>query len=790
MVRKIFTLLLVVLLFSCQNNNNKMKIPQKSKIFGLATPIYLNQDKTIIHLSDFFLDVTKVDSIKVDSNLLTNLASDKKSLTIKTKNNSLPQLSCLNIWSDGFRYDILVKKTRKINYKIQFDANGKKYSKVQIAGDINGWNPKATNLTNNNDIWQTELSLNPGKYSYQIVLDGKWMLDPNNKDSVDNNQGGFNSVMKVGNFNPELCPELYTENYTDKEINIACNNKVDKFYVFWQNFKLSDRFVRNDSNTISITIPEQAENYKRSFIRVWAYNQHGASNDILIPLDNGNVISNTKELTRSDKQALVMYFLMVDRFNNGDKNNDHLLKDPDVLPKVNYFGGDIAGVLQKVKQGYFSDLGVNTIWISPIAQNPLGAYGENSDPHTKFSGYHGYWPISSSKVDYRFGTSDELKNFINIAHKDNFNVLLDYVSNHVHKNHPLYKQHPDWATSLYLPDGTKNLEKWDEYRLTTWFDTFLPTLDFSKPEVVDLMTDSAVYWIKTFDFDGFRHDATKHIPEVFWRTLTKKLKLQIPASKTIYQIGETYGNRDLIGSYVNSGELDAQFDFNVYDDAVAVFAKDDQSFVRLKNSILQSFLYYGDHNLMGYITGNQDRGRFISYASGDLLFNEDAKKAGWNRDIEVTNTVGYKKLTSLTAFIMTIPGVPVIYYGDEIGMPGANDPDNRRMMRFDNLKPEEAKVKEITTKLIHLRRNNLSLIYGDTKILKTSDKTFVYSRTYFNKIAVIVFNKDNIEKNISFNIPEQFENTNLKSNFNSDFSLEKNKINIKLQANSFEVLTN
>ncbi|MCK5822637.1 MAG: hypothetical protein KAG95_01445 [Bacteroidales bacterium] len=789
MAKRIFTLLLIVLLFSCQNNN-KLIFPLESKIFGLATPIYLNQNKTIVHLSDFFINVSEIDSIKTDSNLFVNLSSDKQLLTLEIKNNSLPQLSCLKIWSEGFRYDILVKKSRKINYKIHFDAKEKKYSKVQITGDINGWNPKVTDLKNNNGIWEKEIILNPGKYSYQIVLDDKWMLDPNNKDSVENNQGGFNSVMKVGNFNPELSPELYTNNYNDNEINLTCNSKISKFYAFWQNYELTDKFIETDNNSIRIKIPKEAKKIKRSFIRAWAYNEHGVSNDILIPLDYGKVINNSKEIIRSDKQALVMYFLMVDRFNNGDKNNDHPINDPDVLPKANYFGGDIAGVLQKIKQGYFADLGVNTIWISPIAQNPLGAYGEYPNPHTKFSGYHGYWPISSSKVDFRFGTSDEVKNFVNVAHQNNFNVFLDYVSNHVHQNHPLYKQHPDWATSMYLPDGTRNLEKWDEYRLTTWFDTFLPTIDFSKPEVVDLMTDSAVYWIKTFDFDGFRHDATKHIPEVFWRTLTKKLKQQIPSNRILYQIGETYGNRDLIGSYVNSGELDAQFDFNVYDDAVAVFAKDDQSFLRLKNSILQSFLYYGYHNLMGYITGNQDRGRFISYASGDLLFNEDAKKAGWTRDIEVTNPVGYKKLTSLIAFNMTIPGVPVIYYGDEIGMPGGNDPDNRRMMRFNNLKPEEAKVKEITKKLIHLRRNNLSLIYGDTKILETSDKAFVYSRTYFNKIAVIVFNKDNIEKDISFNIPEQFKNTNLKSNFNSDFSLEKNKINIKLQSNSFEILTN
>ncbi|MBE9466722.1 MAG: alpha-amylase [Bacteroidetes bacterium] len=789
MIRKILMSSLLILLLSCQNNN-KLIIPLESKIFGLATPIYLNQNKTIIHLSDFIINVAEIDSIKADSNLVLDISADKQQLTIETKNNFLPKLSSLNIWSDGFRYDILVKKSRKVNYNIQFDAKGKKYSSVQITGDINGWNPKATNLENNNGIWEKEISLNPGKYSYQVVLDGEWMLDTNNKDSVDNNNGGFNSLMKVGNFNPELSPELYTNNYNDNEINITSNSKISKFYAFWQNYELDKNFVKIIKNTISIKIPDEAKKIKRSFIRVWAYNEQGVSNDILIPLNYGKVMSNSKEIIRSDKQALVMYFLMVDRFNNGDKNNDHPLKDTNILPKANYFGGDITGIVQKIEQGYFSDLGVNTIWISPIAQNPLGAYGEYPKPHTKFSGYHGYWPISSSKVDYRFGTQKEVENFINVAHKDNFNVLLDYVSNHVHQNHPLYKNHPDWATSMYLPDGTRNLEKWDEYRLTTWFDTFLPTLDFSKSEVVDLMTDSAVYWIKTFDFDGFRHDATKHIPEVFWRTLTKKLKLQIPKNKALYQIGETYGNRDLIGSYVNSGELDAQFDFNVYDDAVAVFANDDQSFLRLKNSILQSFLYYGNHNLMGYITGNQDRGRFISYASGDLLFNEDAKKAGWTRKIEVTNPVGYKKLASLIAFNMTIPGVPVIYYGDEIGMPGGNDPDNRRMMRFDNLKPEEAKLKEITTKLIFLRRNNLSLIYGDSKILEASDKTFVYARKYFNKVSIIVFNKDNIEKNISFNIPEQFENRKLKTSFNAEFNIEKNIISVKLPANSFEILTN
>ena len=89
---------------------------------------------------------------------------------------------------------------------------------------------------------------------------------------------------------------------------------------------------------------------------------------------------------------------------------------------------------------YFSDLGVNTVWLSPITQNPTTPYGQYPNPPTKFSGYHGYWPISSSKVDFRFGTDDEFKTLVDDAHTKNLNVLVDYVANHVHEEHPVYKQ--------------------------------------------------------------------------------------------------------------------------------------------------------------------------------------------------------------------------------------------------------------------------------------------------------------------------------------------------------------
>ena len=216
----------------------------------------------------------------------------------------------------------------------------------------------------------------------------------------------------------------------------------------------------------------------------------------------------------------------------------------------------------------------------------------------------------------------------------------------------------------------------------------MPTLDYgNQPDAVKMMVDTALYWITNYDFDGFRHDATKHIPNVFWETLTQRLKTEvmIPRYKQVYQIGETFGSRELINSYVSSGQLDAQFDFNLYFDARSAFATDEEGFQQLKSSIDETLDYYGYHSLMGNITGNHDMARFITLASGDVKFNEDQKAAGWSRQVEITNEVGYKRLMQLQAFLLTMPGIPVIYYGDEIGMPGADDPDNRRPMKFANL---------------------------------------------------------------------------------------------------------
>lgn len=704
-------------------------------IVGLASPVKMQVDSTSVNLLDYFPDGAGIDYVSWEGDTL-NISESTSSVWLH--GNAPSAVSVLEVSYQGAVHHIPVFASEKVRYGLSIVLDGNPTS-VAIAGNLNGWNPSTTPLTKNaNGSWSTSLLLNPGLYQYQLVVDGEWILDPNNPNKIDNGQGGFNSTFVAGN--PDEPAPVLSANLTgSNEISVQLSS--DHHILVWH----EDQFIGSTaSGKINLVYPLLGFE-GRTWLRAWGYDENGISNDLLIPMQDGVPVVDPSLLTRQDHETMIMYFLMVDRFKDGNKENDFPVDDPDILAVANYYGGDFTGISQKIADGYFDSLGINTIWISPITQNPEGAWGLwNKGVTSKFSGYHGYWPVSSTTIDYRYGTEASFKELIDMAHADEMNLLVDYVANHVHEEHPVYKQHPDWATDLYLPDGTMNTEKWDEHRLTTWFDTFLPTLDFSKPEVVEAMTDSALFWFTHYQIDGFRHDATKHIPEVFWRTLTRKIKNNVvrPEGRSVFQIGETYGNPELIDSYVGSGLLDAQFDFNLYDAAVDAFAKDESSFENLARVLNESLKYYGSHHKMGMITGNQDRTRFISYADGSVAFDEDPKLAGWTRKITHKGDDGFEKLQLLLAFVMSTPGIPCIYYGDEIGLPGANDPDNRRMMRFDGWNEEERSTFNGLAELAKVRRTRMSMLYGNTQVKQQSEDVFIMERSYLGEQTWTVICKD------------------------------------------------
>jgi glycosidase len=227
-------------------------------------------------------------------------------------------------------------------------------------------------------------------------------------------------------------------------------------------------------------------------------------------------------------------------------------------------------------------------------------------------------------------------------------------------------------------------------------------------------------------------------------------------NRHIWMIGETYGDPSLIGSYVKSGMLNSQFDFNIYHTAIDVLGKPEQSLKKMHETVMQSLAAYGSHHTMGNISGNHDKCRFISLAGGAVSWNENDKAAGWEREIGVTadgnpekEEQAYKAAMLLEVINLTIPGVPCIYQGDEYGEAGANDPDNRHMLKFNGLSERQQQFRNEVQQLVQLRRNSLPLIYGEYIPVTVTDTLWVFDRTYMGETVRVSIDLANLVYSIN-----------------------------------------
>jgi len=707
-----------LLFFGCNENPLKTHVP--SEIIGLSSVIYLTGDNNCeIDLNDYFIDIKKIDSVLFNK---TSYVVDSLGRITIPFNDSIAFILSLFVYTPMHTYAIPVKKSTDKLIEIIYPKN---VDNVSIKGEFTNWLPQP--MVKRDSIWIFHQKVKPAIYQFCFVIDGIDQLSTNYS-HVSNGIGGFNCLINADSYllkKPVLNFKLNEEN----KLVFTSDDTSSRILAYFNNTLIVDNEIVKDGCVP--VLPDYTNDIELGYIRAWALSNNGYSQELLLPYVNGRLVLKSDELPRYAPHKMTMYNVFVDRFYDGDSTNQPIMLDS-VLPQAQYLGGDVKGVIKQLENSYFDSIGINTIWVSPLVQNTMGAWGSWAMPKSKFSSYHGYWPTSFTRVNRSFTTENELHDLIDLVHDQNKNILLDVVANHIHKDHPFYQTNPDYFTDLYLPDGTMNTERWDDYRLTTWFDVFLPTLNLEREEVYTMLADSIFYWLDKYHLDGFRHDATKHIPEIFWKELTKKIKKEyINTGKgAVFQIGETYGSHDLVGSYVNSGQLDAQFDFNVYDAIMKVLC-DGASWSSIVQVINKSQSQYGDHHLMGNISGNQDKGRSISYFGGDLLRNEDAKVAGWNREIEIGEEVlAFKKMKIMHLINSTIPGIPVVYYGDEIGMPGGNDPDCRRMMRFDGLSEMELDLKKTVSSFLKTRQLSMPLIYGNLRWDRISDDLIAYSRIY------------------------------------------------------------
>lgn len=641
---------------------------------------------------------------------------------------------------------------------------------VYVAGDFNGWNPKASKMDgpDANGVFSVTLPLSGGRYGYKFVADGQWFSDPKNPNKVPDGFQGFNSILELKS---EGRPEIFG---IAKKVQWDPAVKKGKLHAVF-GYKSSDE-NGPAINPDSIFILFDGKSVPQEFFQ-WSATSQTITLDLknlppgthsirVLAADRNSIATNELSFTETigdgaapfDWRNAVIYSIVTDRFFDGDLTNDRPVPDDQVPWSLNYQGGDWEGIIQKIKSGYFSDLGVNALWISPVVDNPDVAFASRF-AEKKVTGYHGYWPISLTQPEEHFGTMQKLKELISVAHKNNLKVMLDAVLNHVHQDHPLFKEKPQWFSSLTLPDGRKNLRLFDERPLDTWFDEFLPDIDYdSNPDAVDGMVDNTLWWIDQTQADGLRLDAVKHMPHVFWKALRKAVnqKIEIPQGRTFYMVGETISPREMILKYIGDDELHGQFDFPLYWTIRDVFAWENTDFERLDSEREKYEHDYG-RAIPSIIIGNHDMVRFASMADGGISPQNQGqaqKIALTTPPIAVNDLLSYKKSGLAFSFLLSEPGAPTIYYGDEIGMAGAADPDNRRMMRFEpNLIPAERDLRALVKQLIAIRKRNPALRFGSHKNLLLKKELYVYEKDFFENHVVVGLNRGVAAEPIEFGLP-------------------------------------
>jgi glycosidase len=351
-------------------------------------------------------------------------------------------------------------------------------------------------------------------------------------------------------------------------------------------------------------------------------------------------------------------------------------------------------------------------------------------------------------VEWRIGTEADLRALVDTAHAttgvdgNGMKVLFDYVMNHVDIESGLYRAHNDWFARrdgrfpLCGPDGL-----WDDpyWGTRCAFTDYLPAFDFENADARAWSVNDALWWAREFDLDGYRLDAIKHVPLSWLTDLRSRLNSDItdPAGGRFYLVGETfsYDDRDLIRRFVEPETmLDGQFDFPFKARACEAFFTPGGRLDALSAWMDSNDGYYGASSIMTTWIGNHDIPRPIHFASREIGNCREGSFTGnawhWGPG-QPTDAAAYERLGLVFAVMFTSPGIPLIYYGDEIGLAGGGDPDNRRMMPWvdASLSAPQRALRENVRQLSRARAANKVLARGRRSTLSADQDTWVYRMT-------------------------------------------------------------
>src|SRR3990172_3235163 len=500
MIKKIlFSLALATTLNYSQQNHDL--IPPINLYPNLTTKVLISD---LFYAEDYKVEFPPNANVDVGY----DASSKEISLTPKTIFSGIGLVS-FNLNNE--RYEISVKLIKSKTYLFTYKPASTD-KQVSLFGQFNSWDRQNLPMKdmNGDGVLEIEIPLDPGRYEYKFYVDGKELVDPANPVKVSNGMGDFNSVrvieeaaadklflhvLGMESTADDIKLKFYLESF-DKSLLV----NIEEVVALFDNQKFPADQISIKGREITLTIKGK-ERFETHTLRI-AANRFGKSTNIqMVQIHNGKAAGTSDHKTLNDQ---IIYCMMIDRFNNGDPSNDNPIVYDSLFTPANYQGGDLQGIINKIENGYFNSLGVNTFWISPIVDNTNSAYREYPAPHRYYTGYHGYWPVSATKVEEKFGDMKLAKKLVETAHNNGMSVLLDYVAHHVHEQHWMWKEHRDWFGTYELPNERLNLRLWDEYRLTTWFEPYMPSFDFtSSYEALEFMTDNSVWWLKVTGPDGF-----------------------------------------------------------------------------------------------------------------------------------------------------------------------------------------------------------------------------------------------------------------------------------------------
>jgi neopullulanase len=433
----------------------------------------------------------------------------------------------------------------------------------------------------------------------------------------------------------------------------------------------------------------------------------------------------------------VIYLIMPDRFADGDPSNNEPAGAPGSYDRANpraYHGGDLQGIRDHLD--YLRELGVTTIWLTPIVEN---------DPASP-QDYHGYGAVDEYAVEQHFGTLKDLQALVHEAHEKNLKVILDFVPNHVGPHHPWVAEppEPDWfhgtnehhSTSngdfQFLADPHAPPRYWRDV-VDGWFAGILPDLNQENPDVAQYFIENALWWAEETGIDGYRLDTFPYVSRRFWSQWHEALRAVYPRMTTV---GEVFNSDPVITSFFVGGHkgfdgidtgVTTVFDFPLFD-ALRGVLSDGASMQTIVDVLSRDRLFPHPDLLVPFL-GNHDVPRLAS-----LPGMSDAKS---------------KLAFSL---LLTTRGIPEIYYGDEIGMTGGGDPDNRHdfpggfpddeqnAFVESGRTPEQQELFARVQRLLALRRDHAALRRGQLWNIFWNKTVYAFARTFESERILIVAN--------------------------------------------------